>query len=205
MTLEHYGKYLFLLQYHLRDEHDGKQCLVNGRSQFIIDEQLNYPICTACNEVITPRSINMRMTESAIERRASWQLDRRASTGQNNYAVETLAKRPQEIQWHHDYDERGVLVCIDPHYADSRQHQLHSMFESARPSAQYPSTDGPRVTGVTFEDGMLRITTTEGEESVALPGEPAPPDEHCYGFARQRNADGSWGEWKEASNGEEAS
>lgn len=143
MTLKQYGRYLFLLQYHLRDVHDGKQCLVDGRSQFIIDEQLSYPICTACNTLITPRSIGMKMTEKTMERRASWQLDRRASAGQNQYAVEALAKTPQEIRWHHDYDARGELVCIDPHYADVRAHQLHGTFELERPSAQYPTEPPP--------------------------------------------------------------
>lgn len=198
MDIAAYGRYLFLLQYHLREEHDNKQCLVNGRSQFIIDEQLSYPICTACNEVITPRSIGRRLTEKTMERESRWQLDRRASTGQNNYAVAELARRPQEIQWHHDYDDRGVLVCIDPHYADSRQYQLHSMFELSRPSAQYPTERPPLVTGVTVEDGVLRIETTEGEESVALPGDPE-PTEDLHIFARQRTADGSWSDWGPAS------
>lgn len=175
MDVKAYGRYLFLLDYHLRDAHDGKQCLIDGRSQFIIDEQLSYPICTACQKVITPDSIGLELTEEVMEKRASWQLDRRASTGQNRYAVEYLAKHPQEIQWHHDYDERGELVCIDPHYADARQHQLHGAFELAHPSAQYPSTDAPMVTGVTYEDGVIRITTTEGEESVVLPRAEATP------------------------------
>ena len=138
MDVATYGKYLFLLQYHLREEHDGKQCLVDGRSQFMVDELLGCPICTACKKLITPRSIGLKLTEEVMEKRASWQLDRRASTGQNNFAVERLAKYPQEIVWHHDYDDRGELVCIDPHYISTRQHQLHSMYEMVRPSAQYP-------------------------------------------------------------------
>ena len=139
MDVKAYGRYLFLLQYHLREVHDGKECLVDGRSQFMVDKQLSYPICTACKKLITPRSIGVVLAEKTMERRASWQLDRRASAGQNQYAVEELARRPQEIVWHHDYDERGELVCIDPHYVKARQHQLHRTFELAHPSAQYPN------------------------------------------------------------------
>ena len=169
MDIAAYARYLFLLQYHLRDEHDGKQCLVDGKSQFILDEQLNYPICMACRRVISPRSINMELTEEVMERYAGWSCRRRWSAGDGDYSVAQLAKFPQEIVWTHDYNEAGELVCIDPHYADTRARQLHSLYETTSPSAAYTPPDPSLVTGMFYEDGILTFHTAEGIVSMELP------------------------------------
>ena len=168
MTLQQYARYLFLLQYHLRNEHDGKQRLVDGKSQFILDEQLNYPICMACKKVISPRSINMALTEEVMERYASWSCRRRWSAGDRDYSVAQLAKFPQEIVWTHDYNEAGELVCTDPHYANGRAQQLHEMFEMVNPSAQYTppvrSFDPlPENTGAPLWVIMVEVNGIDGD------------------------------------------